>query len=36
MKCYKLSFVLLVVAQLSVALFVPESSGLVARQVSLR
>lgn len=32
MKCFKLAFVSLVVAQLSVALFVPESSGLVARQ----
>jgi hypothetical protein len=32
MKCFKLSFVFLVVAQLSVALFVPESNGLVARQ----
>jgi len=32
MKCFKLSFVFLVVAQLSVALFVPESNGIVARQ----
>jgi len=32
MKCFKLFFVSLVGAQLSVALFVPESNGLVARQ----
>lgn len=32
MKCSQLSFVFLAVAQLSVALFVPESNGLVARQ----
>lgn len=35
MKCFKLSFVFLVVAQLAVALFVPESNNLVARQVGL-
>jgi len=32
MRCSKLSFVVLVVAQFSVALFVPESNGLVVRQ----
>ncbi|KAF9651289.1 hypothetical protein BDM02DRAFT_3163282 [Thelephora ganbajun] len=32
MKYFKLSLVFFVVAQLSVALFVPESNGLVARQ----
>jgi len=35
MKCFKLSFVFLVVSQFSAALFVPESNGLLARQVSL-
>ena len=33
MKCFGLSLVFLVVAQLSAALFVPESHNLVARQV---
>ena len=35
MKCFKLSFVFLVVVPFSTALFVPESNGLLARQVSL-
>jgi len=32
MKCFKLFFVSVVVAQVSVALFVPDSNGLIARQ----
>ena len=35
MKCIGLSVIFLVGAQLSAALFVPESHGLLARQVSL-